>query len=551
MPNNADLTFNISLTVLNSLGRNLYRDFITVIGEAVSNAWDADAVIVDIHIDRKNNEMIIRDDGVGMSLNDFAKKFLKIGYSKRKDGEATSKGGRPFIGRKGIGKLALLSCANRVTVVSKTAGGNVIGGTIDNGSLDAAIKDDLNQNEYHLEVLEQHDIDEANLGEHGTTIRFTGLKDGIANSIEYLRKSIALYFRFSLVDNGFKIVLNGKTIDFKDLEPLINNTEFIWNLNSCDDPLARMILLKAHSSKTITTKLKLSGFVASVKKPKDLKVLSENEKVGIDLFVNGRLRERNMLKHVQTARIPESYLYGQIHFNDLDDGSGKDRFTSSREGVIADDELFQKMLAELKGVIKKIIDEWDDFRLKAKEDGDEENPRKSKRDRASSKLFTETAKEYMSGKSPRAKDKVDKWIDALQNDAEFNFSSYAECFISENLLRQYIQDNKLKLTNSVQKAADRWRKIERENKEAANMEIQISQEDDDKNYIGMHELIMVVDPSGSKGTRPNKFNIDEAEYTPLRNAVMHTSRLSHDAKLKLTTVFNNIKAKVKRIISTS
>ena len=35
--------FNISLSVLNHLGRNLYRSFITVIGEAISNSWDADA----------------------------------------------------------------------------------------------------------------------------------------------------------------------------------------------------------------------------------------------------------------------------------------------------------------------------------------------------------------------------------------------------------------------------------------------------------------------------------------------------------------------------
>ena len=38
--------FNISLSVLNHLGRNLYRNVITVIGEAISNSWDADATNV-------------------------------------------------------------------------------------------------------------------------------------------------------------------------------------------------------------------------------------------------------------------------------------------------------------------------------------------------------------------------------------------------------------------------------------------------------------------------------------------------------------------------
>lgn len=106
-------SFNISLSVLNHLGRNLYRNIITVLGEAVSNSWDADANNVWIEINKENNTMLIMDDGVGMSDYDFQNKFLKIGYSKRKGGTYCSEKGRPFIGRKGIGKLALLSCATR------------------------------------------------------------------------------------------------------------------------------------------------------------------------------------------------------------------------------------------------------------------------------------------------------------------------------------------------------------------------------------------------------------------------------------------------------
>ena len=41
---NSSFTFNISLSVLNHLGRNLYRNFITVLGEAISNSWDADEI---------------------------------------------------------------------------------------------------------------------------------------------------------------------------------------------------------------------------------------------------------------------------------------------------------------------------------------------------------------------------------------------------------------------------------------------------------------------------------------------------------------------------
>ena len=73
-----------------------------------------------------------------------------------------------------------------------------------------------------------------------------------------------------------------------------------------------------------------------------LKIMTTDERVGVDLFVNGRLRERDILKHIPTARLVESYLYGQIHFDALDDNT--DRFTSSREGIVADDPKYQRFL---------------------------------------------------------------------------------------------------------------------------------------------------------------------------------------------------------------
>jgi len=147
---NKPFTFEISLSVLNCLGRNLYRSFITVLGEAISNTWDADAENVWIYVDKGKNYLVIKDDGDGMSRGDFQNKFLKIGYSKRKGGVKSSQKGRPYIGRKGIGKLALLSCAEKITVISKTINKDYVGGTIDNSGLDKAITKDLTPQQYPL-----------------------------------------------------------------------------------------------------------------------------------------------------------------------------------------------------------------------------------------------------------------------------------------------------------------------------------------------------------------------------------------------------------------
>lgn len=174
-------TFNISLAVLNSLGRNLYRNFITILGEAISNSWDADADNVKIIINREKSEMLVIDDGDGMSVSDFSGKFLRIGYSKRANG-SNSRKGRPYIGRKGIGKLALLSCANRIIIVTKKAGESATGGVIDNGELDEAIQDDKDHESYKLGALSSEDMKLLDGMEHGTIIKFVNLKGGIVNT---------------------------------------------------------------------------------------------------------------------------------------------------------------------------------------------------------------------------------------------------------------------------------------------------------------------------------------------------------------------------------
>ena len=228
---------------MDHLGRNLYRSFSTVLGEAISNSWDADAENVWIQVDRERGSFFIKDDGVGMSADDFQNKFLKIGYSKRKEGKTKSLGGRPYIGRKGIGKLALLSCAKKIAVISKVSGNEYIGGVIDNSALDEAITSDLVAEEYPLEKVDMSIFSKLTKGhEKGTIIYFEEMKEGIRNSLEYLRKLIALYFRFSLVDDSFKISVDRRRITLGDLKDLAEDTEFLWNINDLDDPYVKKVL---------------------------------------------------------------------------------------------------------------------------------------------------------------------------------------------------------------------------------------------------------------------------------------------------------------------
>lgn len=549
-PNNDDQSFqfDISLSVLNHLGRNLYRNFITVLGEAISNAWDADAQNVWIYIDDSTSTLVIKDDGIGMTSDDFQNKFLKIGYSKRKDSNTdSSPKGRPYIGRKGIGKLALLSCAERISIISKTESTDYVGGVIDNSGLDQAIDDDLTPSQYPLEAVDMGVFGNYT-DEHtrGTIVHFATLKDGISNSVDFLKKAIALYFRFSLVDGTFSIYVNNEKISIDNLQELISNTEFLWEINQNNDPLLDKLKSVVIEQQSLLERYDINGFVASVKKPRDLKILGTGEKVGIDLFVNGRLREKDILKHIPSARIPESYMYGQIHFDNLDRGD-VDRFTSSREGIVADDELFVELLKIMKQKMTGIFDQWDKWRLDHKKSGDTDNVRKSKKDRASADLFNEVVDEYTEPDNESEAQTVKQWSDELSADAEFNFTSYAECFISENLVRKYIAHKAISPA-SEQREIDKWRNRENSDKRAGNISIDIRQNSsDDLYYLSMEPLVKIAEPPGDG--YPDTLRNDEKEFTPVRNAVMHTSLLTPEAKRKLTSVYDNIKAKVKYLLS--
>lgn len=541
-------TFNISLSILNHLGRNLYRSFITVLGEAISNSWDADAKKVWIYIDRDNNTLVIKDDGLGMTENDFQNKFLKIGYSKRKDNATSTASGRPFIGRKGIGKLALLSCAKRITILTKTANTDLVGGVIDNSGLDKAIKDDVSANEYSLiepskRIIEKYNKDFSN----GTIILFDGINDGIKNRIEYIRKLVALYFRFSLLDSSFSIILNDNEIKLEELKELMDNTQLLWRINNPNDPYLRDYLEKQD---TLKRKADLSiegssinGFIASVEKPSMLKIRGSEEKVSIDLYVNGRLREKDILKHIPTARIVESYLYGQIHYNDLDDEN--DRFTSSREGVVSDDPKFLNLLKEVEKLLKKIIEDWDVWRIELKQDGDSENKRIPPKEKKSKELFNEISKDFIpTGTNEPNKKKVEKWVSELDEDATFNFSSYGECFISENLLRKYITDKGIALGDKQEEKVKEYRKKAEDAKNAANISFDIREDDNDLSYFAMDDLTYMVEPVSKGEIKKASLHRDAQEYKPIRDAMSHTSRLTKAAKNRLNATYENIKARI-------
>ncbi len=484
-----------------------------------------------------------------MDADDFQKKFLKIGYTKRADGRMQTPGGRPFIGAKGIGKLALLSCAERITIFSKKRGKGYIGGTIDNSGLDKAITHDMTPDEYPLEEPNTSLIDSLSTAhKSGTIIVFEDTKEQIRSSIDHIRKMLALYFRFSILDKDFSIYVNGEKVGLSDLTDLLDSTEFVWIINQYQDEFVKAFPQLKSKPIGLKTSLGVRGFIATVEKPRNLKITGTEERATLDLFVNGRLREKNILRHIPSQRIVESYLYGQIHFDEMDK-KGSDPFTSSREGIVEGDKNFAALLKYLKEkALPKVFDKWDILRLKRGEEGDEENSRKSKKQRKARDLYTIASAEYSPDASSSRRDVVDGWLDQLRDDAEFNIASYVDCFLSENLARRYIAERKLTLVSGVKSEADQWRAVEKKKKTKANLSYGIRKSDKDIDYLGMDALAVTVE--GKKASAGEQsLTLDAIEYAPVRNVVGHTGLLTDNGKGLLRLKYENIKARIKALVA--
>ena len=109
------------------LGRQQIANVSTAISELFKNAYDAYADHAEVDYFRSDNLLVIRDDGFGMTEEDFAARWLVLGteskYSPRgTKGSAyrpTHKPERAVMGEKGIGRLAIALLGTQVLVLTR------------------------------------------------------------------------------------------------------------------------------------------------------------------------------------------------------------------------------------------------------------------------------------------------------------------------------------------------------------------------------------------------------------------------------------------------
>lgn len=128
-----------------------------------------------------------------------------------------------------------------------------------------------------------------------------------------------------------------------------------------------------------------------------------------------------------------------------------------------------------------------------------------------------------------------------------NIPSYTECFISENLLRKYTDFTKLELSKEAEEEANKWKEKEATNKGRANISYDVRKSDSPTFYLDMTYLSNWIDKAKNK-TEDLGLSRSATIYKPMRDAVGHTSLLTDIAKQQLYIEYENIKARLVKLL---
>ncbi|WP_315079580.1 ATP-binding protein [Acinetobacter guillouiae] len=216
------------------LGRQQIAGIPTALSELFKNAHDAYADNVEVDYIRKRNLLILRDNGLGMTRDEFEDRWLTIGTdSKFVDDDAIEKPAiditkdiRPVMGEKGIGRLAIAAIGPQVLVMTRSKRGDDLGDLVVsfiNWSLFSLAGLDLS--DIDIPILTKRNGENANL-----------------NDVEYL-KNKAIENVKSL---SHKISLKKIDLISSEIENFTYDPEFWTNLLNKQDDNSRYIDNRDH-----------------------------------------------------------------------------------------------------------------------------------------------------------------------------------------------------------------------------------------------------------------------------------------------------------------
>jgi len=202
--------------IIDHLGIQMYQSPVAAIAELVANAWDAEATEVRITLPPgKGGEIVIEDNGFGMTFDECQARYLNVGYGRRgKDASQTS--GvlkRPVLGRKGIGKFAGFGIARIIDVetISKSTG-ELTKFELDYEKLRGGDEEEYVATNAEIPVLKAEGPDPKRKDKHRTVLTLKSLTFAKRPNPGQFAQSLARRYLLHQRAADFKVFVDGKPL---------------------------------------------------------------------------------------------------------------------------------------------------------------------------------------------------------------------------------------------------------------------------------------------------------------------------------------------------
>lgn len=325
--------------LVEQLGAQQYPSATASVAELISNAWDADAKNVWVEIPlgqtwKPDSEIVVLDDGHGMSFKEARDRYLIVGRKRRLELGDTSPDGRRVHGRKGIGKLAAFGTAG--TLECTTIKGNQITAF----RLDYDDIRSLNPGEdYEAEIISNPEplvsltTDERLTS--GTRIRLTNLRLKRALPQEQFEQSMSR--RFAVQQTEMAVFLNQEQLQRFDIP-----TEFRFPKDGTP-PYAEVESDEGWAVEKLG-KHEVRWWIGFTPEP-----LEDHSLQGISVLARGKMVQRpfkfERAKGVE-GQLGQEYLVGEVEADWLDEGADidTDLIQANRDGLQLEDERLRDFI---------------------------------------------------------------------------------------------------------------------------------------------------------------------------------------------------------------
>lgn len=337
-----NFTIQFDPGTIKHLGLQMYSTLAPVIGELVSNAWDADATRLEITIPDQpmtgDTEIVIVDDGCGMTAEEVQSAYLVVGRDRRKDThDAPTISGRKVMGRKGIGKFSAFGIASEIEIE-----------TVKRGETTRFIlrycdfESTASGNELSIPPLEP------------TGVVTRGTRIVLRKFTKYLTKRICvsslrrgLSRRFSIIGaQGFSVVINNSaiTVEERDLKRLLDvdadGRRYIWEY--------------ANQAIDGTDQHTVSGWIGALDRTAPIE---DGIQRGIAILARGKMvQEPFLFEAVVGQQFALSYLVGELHADFVD--AEEDTVGTTRNALVWDAGVNTALKEWGQKEVNRIAREW-------------------------------------------------------------------------------------------------------------------------------------------------------------------------------------------------